>query len=135
MESYFQEEVRRIAAEGKAILLSSHILSEVEKLCDTISIIKEGRIIESGKLADMRHLTRSKVKVKTRKPLGDLTQLPYVHDPVIEDDLITFGVDGDRLGEAMAQISQHDILLLETQPPTLEDLFMSHYEKEVSHES
>lgn len=135
MESYFQEEVRRIATEGKAILLSSHILSEVEKLCDTISIIKEGRIIESGKLADMRHLTRSKVKVKTRKPLGDLTQLPYVHDPVIEDDLITFGVDGDRLGEAMAQISQHDILLLETQPPTLEDLFMSHYEKEVSHES
>lgn len=74
MESYFQEEVRRLAAQGKAILLSSHILSEVEKLCDSISIIKEGRVIESGKLSDMRHLRNSET-------LEDLFMSHYDREP------------------------------------------------------
>lgn len=131
MESIFQEEVHRIKREGKSILLSSHILSEVEKLCDSISIIKDGTIIESGPLAELRHLTMSKIKVRTRKPLSDFESNDAVHDFHIKEGLTEFSVDGKNLGEIISLISKYDILTLETQPPTLEELFMSHYERTI----
>ena len=122
MESIFQEEIRKFKNSGKSVLLSSHILSEVEKLCDQISIIKDGKIIESGKLEDLRHLTMSKIKTTTKSPIIGLGEDEREFDYI--------SVDGANLGDVIKDLSKFEIITLESQPPTLEELFMSHYEKE-----
>lgn len=127
MEAIFQEEVAKIKSQGKSVLLSSHILSEVEKLCDTISIIREGEIIESGKLQDLRHLTMSRMKVRLEKPLENQELLKGVKDLSIEGNSLDFAVSGKDLDSLIKTISPYGILSLESQPPTLEELFMSHY--------
>ena len=98
MELVFQECVREAKAAGKSVLLSSHILSEVEKLCDRVSIIRRGRIIESGSLDELRHLTRTKVRVQTAKPIPNLNDIPGVHDVEEFPGGFTFQVDSPRLG-------------------------------------
>jgi len=129
MESIFQDEVRRLKERGKSILLSSHILSEVEKLCDSICIVKDGLIIESGKLDDMRHLTSTKLKIRTKNPISNLKELPLYN--IEEDgDYITFNVDDENLNTVISEISKFDIYSLESKSPTLEEVFMGHYEKE-----
>lgn len=130
MESIFQEEIRKFKNSGKSVLLSSHILSEVEKLCDQISIIKDGKIIESGKLEDLRHLTMSKIKTTTKSPIIGLGEDERVFDYIVKDDIASFSVDGANLGDVIKDLSKFEIITLESQPPTLEELFMSHYEKE-----
>lgn len=130
MESIFQEEIRKFKNSGKSVLLSSHILSEVEKLCDQISIIKDGKIIESGKLEDLRHLTMSKIKTTTKSPIIGLGEDERVFDYIVKDDIASFSVDGANLGDVIKDLSKFEITTLESQPPTLEELFMSHYEKE-----
>lgn len=130
MESIFQEEIRKFKNSGKSVLLSSHILSEVEKLCDQISIIKDGKIIESGKLEDLRHLTMSKIKTTTKSPIIGLGEDDRVFDYIVKDDIASFSVDGANLGDVIKDLSKFEIITLESQPPTLEELFMSHYEKE-----
>lgn len=130
MESIFQEEIRKFKNSGKSVLLSSHILSEVEKLCDQISIIKDGKIIESGKLEDLRHLTMSKIKTTTKSPIIGLGKDERVFDYIVKDDIASFSVDGANLGDVIKDLSKFEIITLESQPPTLEELFMSHYEKE-----
>lgn len=130
MESIFQEEIRKFKNSGKSVLLSSHILSEVEKLCDQISIIKDGKIIESGKLEDLRHLTMSKIKTTTKSPIIGLSEDERVFDYIVKDDIASFSVDGANLGDVIKDLSKFEIITLESQPPTLEELFMSHYEKE-----
>lgn len=130
MESIFQEEIRKFKNSGKSVLLSSHILSEVEKLCDKISIIKDGKIIESGKLEDLRHLTMSKIKTTTKSPIIGLGEDDRVFDYIVKDDIASFSVDGANLGDVIKDLSKFEIITLESQPPTLEELFMSHYEKE-----
>ena len=129
MESIFQEEIRKFKNSGKSVLLSSHILSEVEKLCDQISIIKDGKIIESGKLEDLRHLTMSKIKTTTKSPIIGLGEDERVFDYIVKDDIASFSVDGANLGDVIKDLSKFEITTLESQPPTLEELFMSHYEK------
>ena len=130
MESIFQEEIRKFKNSGKSVLLSSHILSEVEKLCDQVSIIKDGKIIESGKLEDLRHLTMSKIKTTTKSPIIGLGEDERVFDYIVKDDIASFSVDGANLGDVIKDLSKFEIITLESQPPTLEELFMSHYEKE-----
>lgn len=130
MESIFQEEIRKFKNSGKSVLLSSHILSEVEKLCDQISIIKDGKIIENGKLEDLRHLTMSKIKTTTKSPIIGLGEDERVFDYIVKDDIASFSVDGANLGDVIKDLSKFEIITLESQPPTLEELFMSHYEKE-----
>lgn len=128
MEATFQEEVVRLKKEGKSILLSSHILSEVEKLCDTISIIRQGQIIETGRLEDMRHLTLLKVRVRTEKPaLGFTSQVP-ISSLEVEDDLVTFQALGSDIGKVLRELEDYGVITLESQPPSLEELFMSHYQ-------
>src|SRR5690554_7377897 len=80
MENIFQEYIKLAREEGKSVLLSSHILSEVEKLCDKVSIIREGKIIESGSLEELRHLTRTSMMIQTREPIESLNRLKGVHD-------------------------------------------------------
>jgi len=127
MDSVFQECIKEVKDQGKSVLLSSHILSEVEKLCDKISIIRHGKIIESGTLDELRHLTRSRMVVKTKKPMEALDMIKGVHDLEVRDNIFYFQADTEELDNIMKYIAQFGIVKLESAPPTLEDLFIRHY--------
>ena len=130
MEKVFQDEVKKLKTLGKTVFLSSHILSEVEKLCDRVAIIKEGVIIESGSLSDLRHLTRTRLVVETINPLDKLTTLEGVHNITFEaNNKATIYVDYDDLNKVMRYLSSNGISKLESNPPTLEDLFLRYYLK------
>ncbi|GCF95528.1 ABC transporter ATP-binding protein [Enterococcus florum] len=127
-EQAFQTEVLRLKESGKSVLLSSHILSEVEKMCDRIVVIREGSIIEQGNLTEMRHLTRLEITVETQEALRDLEECSWIHQLVLETDhRAHFFVEQDRLAETMTLLSKKMILSLQSTPPTLEDLFLSYY--------
>lgn len=128
MERVFQECVLEAKEAGKSVLLSSHILSEVERLCDKVSIIREGKIIETGTLAELRHLTRTILHVETKEPMLALEDVKGVHDIEAEGQTVTFHVDTEELDAVMKYVSEFGIVKLESAPPTLEDLFMRHYE-------
>jgi ABC-2 type transport system ATP-binding protein len=129
METVFQAVVGEVRLAGRTVLLSSHILAEAEKLCDRVSIIREGRIVESGTLDDLRHLTRTSVSVRTRRAMTELPGWPGVHDPALEDDghHARFEVDTDHLGAVIARLSDLEVVALTSTPPTLEELFLRHY--------
>ncbi len=127
MEAVFQECIGEVKNEGRTVLLSSHILAEVESLCDRVSIIRAGRTVESGTLADLRHLTRTSVLSETtRNPVG-LDEIGGIHDLVVEGSRIHFEVDTASLGAALAKLGEFGIETLTSQPPTLEELFLRHY--------
>ncbi|CDQ18172.1 ABC-2 type transport system ATP-binding protein [Halobacillus karajensis] len=128
MEQVFQECVIEVKNQGKSVLLSSHILSEVEKLCDRVGIIRQGKIIEKGSLDELRHLTRTQLLVETKKPILSLSDVKGVHEIVETKQGVTFQVDTEELGNAIRYISEFGVVKLESAPPTLEDLFMRHYE-------
>jgi len=130
MEEVFQDCVLEVKSRGKSVLLSSHILSEVEKLCDKVSIIRRGRIIETGTLAQLRHLTRTQVHAVTRQPLTGLQAMPFLHDLHQEGQRLSCSVEADHLGSLVTLLNDHGLMHLECAPPTLEQLFMSHYERE-----
>lgn len=133
MEKVFQECVLRAKAQGKSVLLSSHILSEVERLCDRVGIIRQGEIIESGTLNELRHLTRTRLLIETKQPVMDLSSLKGVYDiEKKEGQLLSLQVDTEDLDSVMRHISQFGLLKIESSPPTLEDLFMRHYEESSS---
>ncbi|MCR2821452.1 ABC transporter ATP-binding protein [Lederbergia panacisoli] len=128
MEKIFQECVIDAKKAGKSVLLSSHILSEVEKLCDRVGIIREGKIIETGSLNELRHLTRLNLVVETKQPIAAIQELKGVHDVEHKGHSLSFQVDSEEIDEVVRYISQFGIVKLESTPPTLEDLFMRHYE-------
>jgi|SRR5690625_885826 len=128
MEQVFQEEVEKIKKAGKAILLSSHILSEVERLADKVVIIRQGEIVETGTLDELRHLTRSTVTLVTQGDVANIASLEGVHDFVQTDDQSTFSVDNQHLNKVLLEASKLGVTKFESVPPTLEDLFMRHYE-------
>ncbi|RPF53390.1 ABC transporter ATP-binding protein [Aquisalibacillus elongatus] len=130
MERIFQETITELKEEGKSVLLSSHILSEVEKLCDTVGIIRDGEMIESGSLKELRHLTRTILYVETKQKIA-LDDLEGIHNAVVNGLSYEFQVDTERLDDVMKHISQSGVIKIESAPPTLEDLFMRHYEGEV----
>jgi len=127
MEEVFTECIDRFRGDGHAVLLSSHILAEVERLCDRVSIIRSGRTAESGTLAELRHLTRTAVAAELEAVPRDLSTLPGLHDLLVEGNRVRFDVDTDHLGEAIARLSAAGIVSLTSTPPTLEELFLRHY--------
>ena len=127
MEQVFQSCIFDLKSRGKGIFLSSHIMSEVEKLCDRIAIIREGVIVETGTLAEMRHLTRMSMTVQTEQPVQGLAQVKGVHGIVDRDGVLSFQVDSDEIGGVVSYIGPYGVKKLESTPPTLEDLFMRHY--------
>ena len=132
-EKSFQEEVMELKEAGKSILLSSHILSEVEKMCDRIAIIREGEIIETGDLASMRHLTRMEITVETKMPLDGVAQLAGVHKVDFSEEVhqqAVLSVDREQMTQIMNFLAEKQIVNLTSTPPTLEDLFMRYYEKQ-----
>ena len=128
MERVFQDCVMEAKLAGKSILLSSHILSEVERLCDKVGIIRQGEIIESGTLKELRHLTRTNLLVETKQVMTELSNITGVYDIDTKGDALTFQVDADHLDDVMQYVSKFGVKRLESSPPKLEDLFMRHYE-------
>ena len=130
MEQVFQECVLEQKRQGKGVFLSSHIMSEVERLCDRVAIIREGEVVETGTLDDLRHLTRYTMKAITGRSVEGLDKVPGVHDLNIAGTVVNFHVDTDKMGAVIHHLSQFDIVKLESTPPSLEELFMQHYKKE-----
>lgn len=128
MEQVFQECVNEQKLNGKSILLSSHILSEVERLCDRVSIIREGRIVETGTLSELRHLTDITITVDTIQPIDRPELIKGVSGIVRNANGLSFQVESSELSNVIAEISKFGVTKLYSAPPTLEDLFMRHYE-------
>jgi ABC-2 type transport system ATP-binding protein len=132
MEVVFQDVINQVKAEGRTVLLSSHILAQVEALADKVSIIRQGEIVQSGTLTEMRHLTRTTIEATTAKPVAGLEQLPGVHDLEAGDGRVRFAVDGGCLNDAVRALSQYDIRSMTSHPPTLEELMLRHYGDELA---
>lgn len=127
MEAAFQQTVREVTARGATVLLSSHIFSEVEALCSKVSIIREGVTVESGTLAQLRHLTRTAVTVEAEQPITGLDGLAGVHDVQADATRARFDVDPAALPAVLAHLANFEVRALTSQPPSLEELFMRHY--------
>ncbi|KAB8188933.1 ATP-binding cassette domain-containing protein [Nonomuraea phyllanthi] len=127
MEAVFQEIVAELKDAGRTVLLSSHILAQVEKLADRVSIIKQGKIVAAGTLAELRHLTRTTVEAETAAPVTGLPALPGVHHAETSGERVRFTVDAEHLDGAIKHLSAFGIRALTSHPPTLEELMLRHY--------
>ncbi len=127
MEDVFRQVIREERQGGRTVLLSSHILAEVEALCDRVTIIREGRAVETGTLADLRHLTRVSIQAELARPASGLGALPGVHALEARDGHVRFDVDAEALDAALRQLTSAGVRSLVSQPPTLEELFLRHY--------
>jgi ABC-2 type transport system ATP-binding protein len=131
MEAVFRECIAEERDNGRTVLLSSHILAEVEALCDRVSIIRAGRTVDTGTLTDLRHLTRTSVAADLANPPTGLTELAGIHDLVVEGARARFDVDNDSLDTVLRHLTTFGVRSLTSQPPTLEELFLRHYEEEL----
>ena len=127
MEAAFRECVEEERQAGRTVLLSSHILSEVEALCDRVTIIRAGRTVDSGALADLRHLSRTSVRAELDRPPDGLDGLPGVHDLEAAGNRVSCQVDDTALPEVLRRLAAAGVRSLASQPPTLEELFLRHY--------
>lgn len=127
MEAVFQQCVKEAKSQGKTVFLSSHILAEVETLCDRISIIKDGKIVEHGTLSELRHLTSTTIIAEVSKPVDGLTAMKGVHGLKYDGRRVNFSVDDTQLSEVLTYLAGCGITALQSAPPTLEELFMRHY--------
>jgi ABC-2 type transport system ATP-binding protein len=128
MEAVFSRQVSRIAAAGGTVLLSSHILSEVERLCTRISILRAGRIVETGTLDELRHLTRTAFSFERNGlPEGTFAGIPGAHDLALADGRVTFTIDSDRVASVLPELGRLGVTGLQVAPPSLEELFLRHY--------
>src|SRR4051812_20603057 len=135
MEEVFRECIAEERDSGRTVLLSSHILAEVEALCDRVSIIRAGRTVETGTLDELRHLTRTSVAAELAAPPDGVAALPGVHDivveAVVEGARVRCEVDTDQLNEVLRHLTKAGVRSLRSQPPTLEELFLRHYQDEL----
>ncbi|MBQ1083703.1 ABC transporter ATP-binding protein [Nocardiopsis sp. B62] len=131
METVFTNCVREVKEEGRTVLLSSHILSEVEKLCDTVTIIRRGRTVESGSLDRLRHLTRSTVRAEVEGDPSALSGLTGVHDLAVRGRTVSLAVDHDHMGDVLRRVTDLGVRSLVSNPPSLEELFLRHYGDEL----
>jgi ABC-2 type transport system ATP-binding protein len=127
MEAAFRQVITEENHGGRTVLLSSHILAEVEALADRVSIIRNGRIVESGTLAELRHLTRTSITAELAAPPDGLLELPGVHDLEVEGTRVRLQVDPASLDGVLRQLTSVGVRSLVSQPPTLEELFLRHY--------
>jgi ABC-2 type transport system ATP-binding protein len=135
MEAVFQDHVHELRDAGRTVLLSSHVLAQVEALCDRVTIIRRGRTVESGTLAELRHLTRTSVTVETARPVTGLAELAGVHGVVVEAGDGTrarLDVDTARIDAVLRHLVGFQVLSLSSAPPTLEELFLRHYGDELA---
>jgi len=127
MEAVFNECIEEERKRGRTVLLSSHILSEVEALCDRVSIIRDGRTVESGTLSELRHFTRTSISAELARAPSGLADLPGVHDLKVEGNRVSCQVDTSELDGVLRHLASFGVRSLVSRPPTLEELFMRHY--------
>jgi ABC-2 type transport system ATP-binding protein len=127
MDTVFRDCIEEVRTAGRTVLLSSHILAEVEALCDRVTIIRAGRTVETGTLVELRHLTRTSIDVETVAPPAGLDALDGVHNLQVDDHRARFDVDTSRLDEALRHLGGLGVRTLTSRPPTLEELFLRHY--------
>jgi ABC-2 type transport system ATP-binding protein len=132
MESVFRDCIEEVRHAGRTVLLSSHILAEVEALCDRVTIIRAGRTVETGTLVELRHLTRTSIAVETVDPPAGLAALEGIHDLQVDDHRARFDVDTSQIDGAVRHLTRFGIRSLTSQPPTLEELFLRHYGDEIA---
>ncbi len=131
MEEVFQQCIEEEKERGRTVLLSSHILAEVEALCDRVSIIRKGRTVETGTLSELRHLTRTSITAELAAAPNGLAQLPGIHDLKVEGTRVQFEVDTAQLDPVLRQLTAVGVRSLTSQPPTLEELFLRHYQDDL----
>lgn len=138
VEVVFQDVILQAKEAGRTVLLSSHVLAQVEKLADRVSIIRLGRTVQSGSLSEMRHLTRTTIEAETDRPAEGLDRLPGVHSVEVVDDgsggggRVRFTVDGGHLDGAVSRLASFGVRSLISHPPTLEELMLRHYGDELA---
>ena len=133
MEQVFNREIAHVTADGATVLLSSHILSEVEELCDRVTIIREGKTVETGTMAELRHLTRTEVAfVHEPGQEAAIGAIDGTHDLVVDSGRVRFTVDSDRVVELLPGLARLQVQGLTVSPPSLEDLFLRHYGDELA---
>jgi ABC-2 type transport system ATP-binding protein len=130
MEATFRQVIREELQSQRTVLLSSHILAEVEALCERVSIIRAGRVVESGTLAELRHLTRTSIQAELAAPPDGLLRLPGVHNLEVDGTRVRCQVDADKIDALLRQLTSVGVRSLISQPPTLEELFLRHYQAE-----
>ena len=131
MEAAFKLSIEELRSQGRTVLLSSHILAEAEALSDRVSIIRAGRVVQSGTLQELRHLTRTTVVVQTERPADHIVDVPGVAHVVNDDGHLSFDVDTDHLDDAMDFLAPLKITSLVSHPPTLEELFLRQFGESV----
>lgn len=127
MEQVFTSCIREAAAKGRSVLLSSHIFAEVEKLCDTVTIIRDGQTVEAGRLSDLRHLQRTQVSVEISGNPAELAAVPGIEELQLAGATANFSVDPAQLPGVLSALAAHSPRNLVSAPPSLEDLFLRHY--------
>jgi ABC-2 type transport system ATP-binding protein len=130
MEASFRDLIAADADDGRTVLLASHILAEVEALCDRISIVRDGRIVESGTMAELRHLKRTTVEAELAGNADQLVGVAGVHELVVEGRRVHFTVDPDAMDAVLGRLTAIGVRTLTATPPTLEELFLRHYRSE-----
>jgi ABC-2 type transport system ATP-binding protein len=134
MGKVFEDQLEQVRAEGRTVLLSSHVLSEVEATADRVSIVRAGRIVDSGTLADLRHLTSTSVSAALERPVAvtEAAQWPGVHHARQDRERLVLSVDTSHVGDVVTRLGEHGIAALTCQPPTLEELFLSQYRDDLT---
>lgn len=135
MEAAFRDFLANDRPAGQTVLLSSHILSEVEAACERVTLINEGRTVESGSLAAMRHLAHTAVSAELNGPVHDLEMLPGVHSVVIDGNKVTCQVEPGHIELLLTELTRVGVRSITCAPPSLEQLFLSHYSKKVAREA
>ncbi len=130
MEAAFRTQVALLRDRGATVLLSSHILSEVEALADTISIVRSGKVVETGTLGQMRHLRRTTIEATTTQPVDGLDKHPGIHDLTVDGNRLTAEVDGEQVGDVMTRLAEAGVESIVAQPPTLEQMLLRHYQSQ-----
>jgi ABC-2 type transport system ATP-binding protein len=128
MGEVFRQCVDQIRQAGSTILLASHILAEVEVLCDRVSIIRNGKVVEVGSLAELRHLTRTMVTAHTERPVVGVESVPGVHNAAVNGSRLRCEVDAAGFDELLRRLSAAGVRSLDSRPPTLEEIFLRHYD-------
>jgi ABC-2 type transport system ATP-binding protein len=134
MEATFRQCIAEERQRGRTVLLSSHILAEVEALCDRVTIIRAGKTVESGTLAELRHLRRMSISAELASPPDGLAGLPGVHDVRVEGGRVRMEVEPGELNAVLGRLTSLGVRDLTAQPPTLEELFLRHYQTELTAE-
>ncbi len=127
MEVAFRECIQEAQGRGQTVFLSSHILSEVEALCDRVGILRAGRLVDEGTLAELRHLSAQTVEATFRGPAPELPQLDGVNAVKAGPSTLRFEVSGD-VGALIDALAGHPIATLTSREPSLEDIFLHHYD-------